>query len=341
MINSDLCHELLVKKIQPKLQYSSQRDYETWQAEIKEKFLDLMGLNEIAKNTCPLNVQIEWEKDKGTYRLIRFTFDSEVGETVPCYLLIPKGEKKKYPVAITMQGHSTGCHNSIGEVRYEGDEKNHPRTCLALQAVENGYIALAIEQRGMGERKPIREDRQPNLNCRHASMVALALGRTILGERIWDVHKGIDALAYFPECDLEKILITGNSGGGTVSYYAACFDERIKVSVPSCSFSPYATSILDIAHCNCNYLPGMYRYFEMQDLACLIAPRRLAVITGEQDTIFPLYGVEKGYETVREIYETAGVAEHCSFIKTPMGHWWCVDIVWNEINRLCKLLNWK
>ena len=124
MINSDLCHELLVRKIQPKLRYSSKVDYAKWQEEIKEKFMELTGLTEISKNTCPLNIQIEWEKDKETYRLIRFTFDSEVGETVPCYLLIPKAKKEKYPIAITLQGHSTGFHNSIGEPKFERDFNN-------------------------------------------------------------------------------------------------------------------------------------------------------------------------------------------------------------------------
>lgn len=340
MINSDLCHELLVKKIRPKLSYSSKYDYVKWKTKIMEKFIELTGLDEIAKNACPLNLQVEWEKDKGSYRLIRFTFDSELGETVPCYLLIPNTKRKKYPVAITLQGHSTGFHNSIGEPKYEGDEKNYPRTAFALQAVQNGFVALAIEQRGMGERKPMRYDRLPEANCRYASMVAIALGRTLLGERIWDVHKAIDTLSYFSECDLDKILITGNSGGGTMSYYAACFDERIKMSVPSCSFSPYATSILDIAHCNCNYMPGMYQHFEMQDLACLIAPRHLSIITGKEDTIFPVEGVRLGFETVKNIYEKNGVRGNCSLIETPKDHWWCVDIVWDEINRLCKHLNW-
>ena len=45
------------------------------------------------------------------------------------------------------------------------------------------------------------------------------------GERMWDVSKAIDALAEFPKCDTDKIFITGNSGGGTMSFYAACYDE--------------------------------------------------------------------------------------------------------------------
>jgi hypothetical protein len=84
----------------------------------------------------------------------------------------------------------------------------------------------------------------------------------------------------------------------------------------------------------------MYQYFEMQDLACMLAPRHVSIITGREDTIFPVNGVRSGFETVKKIYEENKVTENCSLIETPMGHWWCVDIVWEEINRICKLLNW-
>ena len=70
----------------------------------------------------------------------------------------------------------------------------------------------------------------------------------------------------------------------------------------------------------------------MQDLACLIAPRRLLIVAGKYDTAFLIDGVEKGYETVKEIYEKAGAAENCSLSITPKGHWWCEDIVWNKIS---------
>lgn len=341
-INSELCHDLLLTKMQPKLAYSQMVDYDEWKRELQAKFLELTGLDEIAKSDCPLNFDVEWKEEKDGYTLIRFTFDSEIGETVPCYLLVPNTGKKKYPVAITMQGHTTGFHNSIGEPKSEEDEKNYPRNAFAIQAVQNGFIALAIEQRGMGERKPFHGNRLPQSKCVYASRVAISLGRTILGERIWDIHKAIDVLEqYFPECDMDKILITGNSGGGTISYYSACYDQRIKLSVPSCSFCSYKESILSIAHCACNYIPLAYKYFDMQDLACMIAPRKLVVVTGEKDTIFPIDGVRRSYETVKEIYAKNQADHHCRLIETPMDHWWCVDIVWNAINEECKKLGWK
>ena len=263
-------------------------------------------------------------------------FESENDSFVPCYLLIPDTSKEKYPVAITLQGHTTGFHNSVGIIKYEQDNDYQPRGQFAIQAVKQGYAALAIEQRGMGERRP----EKPGNMCEYEAHIALLLGRTILGERIWDVSKAIDVLASFPQCDLEKIMITGNSGGGTVSYYAACYDERIKLSVPSCAFCTYGDSIMNLYHCSCNFIPHAYEWFDMQDLACLIAPRKLAVIAGEKDKIFPLCGVEKGYETVKTIYEKAGVSENCSLTITPKDHWWCEDIVWNKISEEVKNLQW-
>ncbi len=340
MINGDALHESLWKKMTPALSDRTGKDFGVWKEEIRQKFIELTGLDEIAKNTCPLNVQVEWEKEEETYRLIRFTFDSELGETVPCYLVIPKTGKEKYPVAITLQGHSTGAHNSIGVVKFDEDKGYQPRGAFALQAAENGFAALVIEQRGMGERKPTKDNRAKNINCWYAVGVALLLGRTILGERIWDVHKAIDALAFFKECDLDKILITGSSGGGTASYYAACYDERIKLAAPNCAFCPYPESILDIWHCSCNYIPSAFKWFDMQDLSCMIAPRPLLVMSGKEDDIFPIEGVERGFKTVQEIYASAGAKDNCRLVTTPKGHWWCVDIVWPSILEETKKLGW-
>ena len=163
------------------------------------------------------------------------------------------------------------------------------------------------------------------------------MGRTILAERVWDVHRAIDLLAAaFPACDTEKVLITGNSGGGTASFYSACYDERIKLCVPSCAFCPYGPSILAMSHCSCNYIPSAFRWFEMQDLAALIAPRHLSIISGAKDNIFPIEGVRKGYATVEKIYAVEGAQDACSLTVTPREHWWCEDIVWPEILRLTK-----
>ncbi len=343
IIDSGVCHERLAKEMQPKLSYREDCDFGVWEKQLKDKFIELLGLEYIQANSCPLNFEVEYTQKKEGYTLIRFTYESEKGAVVPAYILIPDGEKEKYPVAITLQGHTTGFHNSIGIPKIVNGQKIPFSSvdAYALQAVKNGFIALAIEQRGMGETKPTNASRTWNGDDSLFTVhTALMLGRTVIGERIWDVKRGIDCLSYFEKCDSNKILITGHSGGGTAAFYAACYDERIGLSIPSCSFCNYKESIMDILHCICNYIPSALRYFEMSDLAALIAPRRLHIITGKNDDIFPIAGVQKGYSHAKRIYKKVGCEGNCNLTVTSKAHAWCEDIVWGAINREKEKLGW-
>ncbi len=348
-LDGDLCHDILATKTERRLGFSEDRNFENWKKDVRIKFEELFGINKIAQNTCPLNVEIEEVAERDGFKQIRFTFESEVGAVVPCYLLIPYCDKEKYPVAIELQGHITGFHNSIGVAKYENDAKKYfPRYWMGLQAVQNGFAALCIEQRGMGEngsRRTFGEDvvfvpqRQ---TCAYISLTAINLGRTVLGERIWDVSRAIDALKELKidGIDLDKIMITGQSGGGTASYYAACYDERIKYCAPSCGFCSYKASIMDIEHCACNYVPAICDWFEMEDLAALIAPRSLTVYAGKLDEIFPMSGVEESFETVKQIYAAADAENNCRLVQTPREHWWCHDLMWENIVKDTSKLGW-
>lgn len=341
-INGDRLHSYIVKNVAPKLSFDENCDYNEWREKIKSKLTELLGLDVIAENACPTNIDIEETVEFDTYTRIRLTYESEKENLVPAYLLLPKKEGK-FPLAIALQGHTTGFHISIGEKKFGVDEKYIESSTFGLQAVENGFAVLCIEQRGMGEtRSPLYPGPGGVHACCFTAMTAVNLGRTVIGERVWDVSRGIDALetlAY--DCiDLSKIVILGNSGGGTATFYAGCCDERIGIVAPSCAFCSYEASIMSILHCVCNNIPQASRWFEMEDLSCLIAPRRLAVLTGRLDDIFPLAGVEKSYETVKKIYAKAGVPDNCSITVMPKAHYWCKDEAWETINNVKEQLGW-
>ena len=342
-INGLFCHDKLTKNMNPKLSFDENRDFSSWRSDVKAKLIELLGLDIIAENACEPNLSIVQEEEKDGYKQIRFEFESEIGAVVPCYLLIPNTGKEKYPVAITLQGHNEqGFYSSIGKALcHETLDYDTGRGMFAVQAVKQGYIALAIEQRGMGSRSALntierRVSLNPKGNCYYEATTALMLGRTIIGERCWDISRAIDLLENFPQCDLGNIVITGNSGGGTASFYASCVDERISVCAPSCSFCPYPESVLKFYHCSCNYIPQAYRWFDMQDLVCLIAPRKLIIVAGKYDTAFLIDGVKRGYETIKRIYEKAEAKENCRLVETDKGHFWCEDIMWNAINEGMK-----
>ena len=347
-INGDLCHELLFNDADRKLAFDEKKAFGEWKTQVKEKLWELLGMERIERNVCSPNFEIEETLETETYTRIRFTFESERGAIVPCYLLIPKTGKEKYPVTILLQGHSTGFHNSIGVFKDGVTEEKLKNGSWALQAVERGFAALAIEQRAMGERRSPRTYGKANVfrgrphMCAVQSLQAINLGRTVIGERVWDVSRAIDVLHEWalPVLDLDKIMVTGNSGGGTASFYAGGLEERIGYVAPCCSFCSYRTSIMNIEHCACNYIPSVCNWFEMEDLACLIAPRALTVIAGREDPIFPIDGVRESYETVKKIYEKAGAKDKCRLAETPDAHYWNVEIVWNAIVEETTKLGW-
>lgn len=318
-IDNDTLHEALLRE-PPRLAYRPGNDYAAWKRQVREKCTELLGLDTIARNACPIRVGIEETVETETYTRYRYVFESEKGCFVPCYLLIPKETEEKPPVCICLQGHTTGFHISIGVKKYAGDEEYLETSTFALDALKNGYAALAIEQRGMGERSPLRQNRgpAPTCACSYPAMTALLLGRTLIGERVWDVSRAIDSLRCFSDrLNTEDITLLGHSGGGTATYYSACCDERIGTAVPCCSISTYRSSIGDMWHCTCNYIPHIAGYFDMGELSALIAPRKLIVCNGEIDPIFPLEGAKEVYSIIEQIYQRENAAENCRFIVFP------------------------
>ena len=330
----ETCHEHLMKAAPRRLAFDPQRDFQAWREAVDAKLRELVG---VLPERAPLDLRKEYERENGLFRETRFLFRSEAYADVPCHLLVPQEGEGPFPAVICLQGHTTGMHISLGRAEFEGDEEsiNGDRD-FALQAVREGCAALVLEQRCFGERK---DSRPPNVvhfqhTCHHAAMTALLLGRTMIGERVWDLSRAIDALSEFPEVDASRVGCMGNSGGGTITFYAACLDERIGVAMPSCSVCTFRDAIGMIDHCADNYIPGILRYFEMGDLAGLIAPRPLIVVAGCDDEIFPIGGVQEAFGTIRQVYAAAGAPDRCRLVVGQGGHRFYADLAWPVFHEL-------
>lgn len=296
------------------------------QAALREKYAELLRIPQ--PFIAPPRIEYTGT-DHSDYDEIRFHIESEPGFFLPAHLLLPKKRKagQKLPVVICLQGHSTGMHISLGRAKFPGDQEfiDRKKEDFALQCIRRGYAAVAMEQRAFGELKTkIPEVRV----CQQVAMQALLVGRTLLGERVYDISRLVDALSHFPELDMQRISMMGQSGGGTAAYHAAALEPRIRAVLTSCAFNRYDRSILPIYHCCCNYVPGFLENFEMCDLAMLIAPRPLLVVCGRDDDIFPLEGVQDAFETVRKIYRAAGDSHACRMVVGQGGHRFYPEEAW-------------
>lgn len=321
-------------KIAPSMRYDGKQDFNEWREELRKKLIELIGIDTFVK--CDPQFEIEYEKETDEYSETRFSIQSEEGYRFPAVLRVPKNVEGKIPVVICLQGHSTGFHISLGEPKYERDYAsiaNGDRD-FAVRIIKEGYAALAIEQRDFGECGGAGEQ---GPDCYISSMTALLIGRTTIAERVWDVSRAIDALEEHFDCiDKDRIYCMGNSGGGTTTYYAACLEDRIKIAMPSCSVCTYRDSIMPQHHCACNFIPRSALYFDMGDLSALIAPRKLIVVNGKEDVIFPDDGVNETYGIIKEMYKQAGAEDNCNLVTGDGGHRFYADDAWPVFKELEK-----
>jgi len=324
------------KQTVPKMRYDGRSDVREWQKKSREKLADLLGMDCFEK--CDDLFTITEQKECDGYTQIDFEFQSEEGYFVPCNLLIPKGASEKRPGVICLQGHSTGKHISIGVAKFPNDaETIAGGRDFAIRTVREGCCAIAMDQRYMGEAGQ-NENGAPACSTLGIERSTQLLGRTIIGERVWDIMRLIDVIyANLTEyIDTEKIICMGNSGGGTATFYASCLEERICFSMPSCAVSTFEASIIATKHCICNYIPGIGRYFDMGDLGGLIAPRPLVMVCGKDDLIFPIDGAKECFELTRDVYKQYGKEDLCHMVIGPKGHQFYPDEAWPVMHGLLR-----
>lgn len=321
------------KGIIPAMRFNECEEFDVWREKASSKLKELLGLPLVK---CEDEFKITGIEETEEFKKIKFEFQSEKGYFIESEMLCPLKQEKPLPIAICLQGHSSGKHISLGYGRFEQDTEGYiNRSNIAVQAVRNGYCAVAFDQRYMGT---AGQDDKGNPECivTNAIFPTLLIGRTPIGERVWDIQRMIDILEkYLTEyIDPKKIICMGNSGGGTATFYAAAIDERISLAVPSCAVCTFDASIIPISHCGCNYIPGIRKYFEMGDIGCLIAPRKLIVVNGDKDEIFPIDGAKQSYGVILSAYSKLEKSQNCEMVIGNGGHRFYGDDVWPVINSM-------
>lgn len=314
----------------PAMSYAGER-FVVWQASARQKLTELLGMEQLEMASPEMQLEYERKIDGATE--LRFTFQSEPGYRVPCHILLPDGIDRP-PVMLCIQGHSRGMHVSLGRAKYEDDRKmiREDDQDFCVQAVANGFAAVALEQRNFGE---CGHGQNNGPQCFESAMTALLTGRTTIGERVWDICRLIDVLEqeFTDRLDMNTLCCVGHSGGGTAVIYTAALEDRIKLAMPSCAMCTFKDSIGAMHHCACNYVPGIANYFEMSDLMAMAYPKVYIQVNGIEDDIFPISGAEAVFEKGRRVYELLGAGDKCALIKGHGGHRFYADMAWPLVHR--------
>ncbi len=282
-----------------------------WQQQLRAKVTELIG--GFPRQRAALNAETLEVRDFPAYRREKFVFESRPGLFVLGYLLTPAAAQAPHRAMICLPGHGRGVDDIVGI-----DDKGQPRTDksgyqhdFALQVVEHGMAAVAIEQLGFGCRRDAKA-RASSLgasSCQPAAGAALLLGETMVAWRVYDVMRTLDWIETRPEIDAQRVGCMGISGGGTITTFASALEPRIRAALISGYLNTFRNSVFSIPHCIDNYVPGILEWCEMYDVASLIAPRPLFSEGGEKDDIFPVATTRASFERVKKVYSLFGKAD--------------------------------
>jgi len=323
-----LYHRALAAETSQALRYSG-GDVAVWQDALRAAVRACIGYRGDEAPRNPPAVQPQWRREHAAGSIEKIIFRAAPEVDVPAYVCLPRDAQPPYTWFICLQGHTSGMHNSIGldydetqSIETEGDRD------FGIGCMRRGIAALCIEQRSFGQRREFIQPQHLDYLCHQAAMNALMLGTTLLAERIVDVDRAIDYLDQRGDADMDRIGVMGNSGGGTTTLFAAALLPRVRAAMPACCFSTFQASLQAMFHCVCNYVPGILQVAEMGDIAGLIAPRPLVIVSGKRDGIFPLAPAQSEFARVQTIYAAAGAADRCRHVIGDGGHRFYADAAW-------------
>jgi len=262
--------------------------------------------------TQPPPLQVEElgseELDDHVRRHIRIR--TERDDWIPAYVLLPKKlPATRLPAMICL-------HQTVSQGKEEVCGIQGSRgLALALQLVRRGYITIAPDMIGFGERIP--EGAQPYDGA--AEFYRRHPNWSYMGKMVWDISRVVDYLETLPEVDRLQIGCIGHSHGAYATLFAAALEPRISLAIASCGFTTFRrdpqpqrwSHLTALIPQLGMYLPDVQDIpFDWQHVCALIAPRPLFVWYGLHDDTFPnTDNLPSLFRDVRTVYGLYGAAD--------------------------------
>lgn len=282
--------------------------WERKRIELRERIWQSLGTK--VEHNLDLNYREVRSIQMDSYTVKNITYQSRPGFHVTSNLYIPNG-KGPFPAVINMHGHW-----SQGRLAERVQARSH-------SLAKNGYVCLAVDAFGSGERSTVHgvfEYHGANLG---ASL--MNIGETLMGMQLADNMRGVDLLCSLKYVDRNRIGATGASGGGNQTMWLAAMDERIVAAVPVVSVGSFE-SYVNASNCICELLPDGLTFTEESGVLALTAPRALKIcncLGDSNPTFFPSEMLRTFAETrkIYQIYDNADAKLSYQIFNLPHGYW--------------------
>ncbi|MBN2327610.1 MAG: acetylxylan esterase [Candidatus Omnitrophica bacterium] len=267
-----------------------------WQQEVRTRILSLLKMDDLIAIRTSIALEPALLKSERLDDFTRQEWEirstpSRKGRAIKIALTVPHGPKPPYPAVVSIHGHG-GSRSSVYDSSgiYKG---------FAEELAGKGYVTIACD----GGQHRIYER-----------------GRTLMGERLWDLIRCVDFLHSLAYVDKGRIGCAGLSLGGEMAMWLGAMDQRI-AAVVSAGFLTEMDQ-MEQNHCMCWKFDGLRELVDFADIYSMIAPRPLQCQNGiqEPETQFYVPLAKKAFREIQVIYKDFGILENAELDVHEGGH---------------------
>ena len=276
-------------------EYATLQDWQRRASYLREHIFASAGLLPMPDKT-PLRAQIFDERRHGDYAVSKVFFESLPGFYVTGNLYRPTASGP-FPAILSPHGHWA-----------YGRLENTDITSIpgrAINLARQGFVVFSYDMIGYNDSRQLTHD--------FGGPREKLWGLSLAGLQLWNSIRSVDFLESLPDVDRNRIAATGESGGGTQTFLLAGIDDRIKVAAPVNMISLHMQG-----GCLCENQPGLRLDTNNVELAALIAPRPLLMVSATGDWTNETLQVE--FPAMRRIYGLFGEERRVEAVQFRAPH---------------------
>ena len=292
---------------------STIEDWKARQREVKAILNEIVGS---FPERTPLNAKIVGTVKKEGFQVEKIVFESRPNFFVTSCLFVPDNLQGKTPAILNLIGHT--------DIAFRAPSYQQ----LVLNLVKKGFIVLAVDPIGQGERLQYYDSAVnrsvvggPTTEHSYLGKQCFLAGSSAARYFTWDAMRAIDYLVSRPEVDPNRIGVTGISGGGTQTSYVAALDDRVAAAAPTCYICGFRRLFESIGPQDAeqNFNGGVANGIDHADFLEVRAPKPTLVVATTRD-FFSIQGARETVAEAQSTFRAFGTEDRLTLVEDDHGH---------------------
>jgi dienelactone hydrolase len=263
----------------------------------------------------PLNPRVTGTIQRDGYKIENVIFESRPGFPVTANLYLPTNKPTPAPAVVGTCGHSV---NGKAAEAYQS---------FAQGLARQGYVCLIYDPIGQGERlQYVNDDLTPRRGTGTREHLYAGNQQFLVGEffgmwRAWDGIRALDYLLTRPEVDRDRLGVTGNSGGGTMTTWLCGVEQRWTMAAPSCFVTTFRRNLENELPADTEQCPpkALAEGLDHDDFLAALAPKPTIILCKERD-YFDVRGSEEAFARLRRLYRLLEAPDKIAMFVGPTYH---------------------